>query len=243
MATRIILYSAGLDSFAGYRLLDRRNPGEWKKVYFPIGSRYGQKEFNVLPGDVYITKMLDLRILEQADGYVPQRNALFVTGAQAYYDADEIALCGVKGEFSRDKHPKFYRQMSDLLSYTAGKPVRVFSPFERMTKTQAVRTLLEPGGKIRPEVAAGIAATTSCYHPTLLACGDCQSCFRRWVASENNGLTHLTKWDSDPWVAHIAPVSNLRRLPISQIGDFTRAQWDVVTAYWKLNRRTGYMPL
>lgn len=242
MTNRVILYSGGLDSFAGYHLLNKRNPGEWTKAYFQLGTRYGAKEANTLPGDVYFSDNLRLGEFERSDAFVPQRNVLLVTLAQAIYSADEIALCGVKGEYSRDKHPKFYRQMSEILSYTAGKSVRVFSPFEKMTKSQAVRTLLEPDGRIRPELIAGIMETTSCYDPRSRACGQCMSCFRRWVALENNGLAHLTEWDNPPWRSEFASAASLRKLPFGMLPDFTRAQLDVATAYWKLWRRTGEKP-
>lgn len=231
MTTRVILYSGGLDSFAGFHLLNKRNPGEWTKAYARIGSRYEQKELAHLPGDVYLSENIRIGRLERPDGFVPQRNVLLVTNAQAVWDADEIALCGVRGEYSRDKHPAFYREMTKLLTYTAGKPVRVFSPFERMTKTQALRAAIRAGASID-----ALLATVSCYSPGEVACGECMSCFRRWTALENNNLTQ--EWARDPWQTTFASASNLRKLPVGMMGDFARAQWDVVTAYGKLWRRT-----
>lgn len=230
MAVRVILYSGGLDSFIGAALLEREQPG-WKKVYFNIGSRYSAKEAMLLPGDVYHYRAIRLAGLERDDGFVPQRNVLLVTAAQAFNDADEIALCGVRGEYSRDKHPTFYRQASQLLSYTAGKPVRVFSPFERKTKSQAVAMYLKAGLPIAP-----LLQTVSCYHPTERACGECMSCFRRWVALENNGLQQ--EWSKPPWDnVRRAPLSSLRQLPPRAWWDFAMAQRDVVFAYHRLHQR------
>lgn len=246
--TRVILYSSGLDSFCGFHLLERQAPpGEhWKRVYFDLGTKYADRELKSLAlGDMSNMDGGDILLLgdyEQEDGFVPQRNALLVTLAQAVYGADEIALCGVRGEFSRDKHPQFYRQMSKLLSYTAGKPVKVFSPFEKLTKSQALRAYLRVFGtgedkSVVPEV---ISHTVSCYSGEDKPCGQCASCFRRWVALENNGLAGYEEllWKEPPWIAYKKkPVGTLRSLPKSQWLDFAAAQRDVITAYARLIRR------
>src|SRR5678815_2481898 len=134
--TNILLYSGGLDSYIAHYLLTQDGT-PWECVYVDLGSRYSAKEKRtlLLPHD---TLYLPLGGLEQDDGFLPQRNPMLITFAQAAYDADNVALCAVRGEYSRDKHPEFFKRLSGLLSYTAGKQVRVGSPLARMTKTQAV---------------------------------------------------------------------------------------------------------
>lgn len=234
MLTRVLLYSSGLDSYIASRLL---GPA-YRPVYVDIGSRYGGKEAWWIsqhhPQTEILRSAIYLGNLEREDGFVPQRNTLLITLVQAQYDADEVVLCGVRGEYSRDKHPRFYRDTSQLLSYTAGKPVKVWSPFRRLTKSQAVKLYLDRGYP----PADLINDTVSCYDASSFACGRCMSCFRRWVALENNGLAQEQAWGSPPWSStSFSSPSTLRRLPVRQWLDFARAQRDVATAYYRLHRR------
>lgn len=232
----VLLYSSGLDSFIAYHLLPRNE--DWLNAYLNLDSRYSRKESWALEEVRLPYAIWDFpiaRYREQGDGFVPQRNLLMVSFAQALYDADQVAMAAVRGEYSRDKHPSFFKQASKLLSYTAGKPVRVFSPLASMTKTQAVTAYLKQGGD--PDV---LLQTVSCYDPVLAACGRCMSCYRRWVALENNELEQ--DWDYPPWEwikENRKPLSSLKRLPMSQYLDFARAQVDAVKAHIRRSRRAA----
>lgn len=228
--SRVLLYSGGLDSFIASRLLN----ASYRRVYIPVGSRYSSKERSWIDAAWVLNDMLKVTKLERSDGFVPQRNVMLVTLAQAFADADEVVLCGVRGEYSRDKHPRFYRDMSRLLSYTAGKPVKVWSPFERMTKSEAVAEYLRQG--YQPSDL--LQLTVSCYDPEARACGRCMSCFRRWVALENNGLAQFEHWDAPPWQAtKFKSPGVLRSLPPGMWLDFAMAQRDVVKAYYNVWKR------
>lgn len=232
MEVNVLLYSGGLDSYIAYRLLTRgANPKNWQRVYFDMETPYSWREISRLhdQGVTIKTQLSSLGRLATSDGWVPQRNTLLVTMAQAMWNADRVALCGVRGEYSRDKHPEFYRRMSRLLTYTAGKRVRVGSPFARMTKTQAVRAYINAGFPIKDllETISCYAGENDAYH-----CGRCASCFRRWVAFENNRIVKDEAWLVKPWRVHRPDsAAKLMKLPLSVIGDFTRAQIDVLTAY------------
>lgn len=233
----IILYSGGLDSFIGWNLLAHTRPGGnigLVSTYFDLHTRYASKERQRFTGNIDIHDLIGMERLERPDGFLPQRNVMLVTAAAAHYpDADEIVLCGVRGEYSRDKHPQFYERMTRLLSYTAGRPVRVFSPFERMTKSQAVRAYLAAG--LPRDLLFG---TVSCYDAKSNACGRCMSCFRRWVALENNGMAKDETWDVPPWESTtFSSPSALRSLPKRVWWDFALAQRDVGLAYIRLRRR------
>ena len=234
MAAKVILFSGGLDSTVGLYLL---GPG-WQPVYVEIGTEYGWRERNVIQSMGVKAAYLwggRLRVIEQQSGFIPQRNLLFLTLAQAFLNADEIALCAVAGEYSRDKHRKFFAQASKLLSYTAGKVVRCFSPLQSMTKAQAVRKYLKSGGS--PEL---LLSSVSCYDGSVVTqCGRCMSCFRRWVALESNGL--VDSFDYPPWRwiwKGRSSVGELSKLPTAEIPSFLRAQLDVVRAYAHLLRRS-----
>jgi 7-cyano-7-deazaguanine synthase in queuosine biosynthesis len=226
---RVILYSGGLDSFIASKLIP-----DAILLHIDLRTRYADKEIAHLGPDVRVVAGPQLTTIEREDGFVPQRNVLLVTQAQAMTDADEVLLCAVAGEYSRDKHKRFFKSMSSLLSYTAQKPVRVYSPLHKMTKTEAVRAYLECGGD--PDA---LRATLSCYDSSLIRCGRCMSCFRRWVALENNGI--IETYDGEkPWEwikTHRAPWTQFFSLPLSEWEPFLRAQLDVLSAYRRLHGR------
>lgn len=232
MTNRVLLYSGGLDSFIASSLWDRA----LTCVYYDLGTAYSAKERALLPTFVTVRNTIKLGHIERNDSWVPQRNTLLVTLAQAEFDADEIALCAVRGEFSRDKHPQFYKRVSALLSYTAGKPVRVFTPFAKRTKTQAVRRYIDTGQPI-----AALLKTVSCYAASELACGHCMPCFRRWVAFENNGIAQFQKWGVAPWHnTTFRSVGEFKaNMPLRTWYDFGIANADVLTAYARLAMRLG----
>lgn len=237
---RVLLFSGGLDSTIAWHLLQHR--GERViPLYVNLHSRYSEKELQVLNNlpisIVLVDDAINLGDLEQEDGFVPQRNALLITYAQARYNADVVYLCAVDGEYSRDKHSKFFKQLSTLLSYTAGKPVVAKSPLAGMTKTQAVRAYLNAGWPIDY-----LERTVSCYDTSLLHCGRCMSCIRAWVALENNGLVFSDRWNSSPWKEARSlrkPLSNLTKLPISEWTPFARNQFDLTRALYLAWRRSA----
>lgn len=235
--TTVVLYSGGLDSFIGARLLEQREAV--KRVYVDINSRYTERELRSIDDDTFILNGPDMSASERDDGFVPQRNLLFVTLAQAHFNADRVALCAVRGEYSRDKHRKFFRDASKLLSYTAGKPVDVFTPFARMTKSQAVKHAIAT--RIADPDAL-IHMTISCYSGQAGHCGRCMSCFRRWIALENNGIVADRQWQTPPWervpqFTRREAVQRMLKLPLAAWPDFLLAQRDVVSAYIRLWRR------
>lgn len=188
---RIILYSGGLDSFICLWLL-RRQSDDWTPVYFDLNLRYTTKEIMHMSradGLNFVLTILDLGELERHDAYVPQRNVMLCAAAQALYSASEIALCSVADDVYADNTTEFHTRMAELLSHTAGYPVRVFSPLlgaglEALTKVEAVAEYLRLGGD--PEM---LRKTVSCYDPVEVSCGRCKACTRRNAALAANGIT------------------------------------------------------
>lgn len=228
----VLLYSGGLDSFIAYHLL-REDGSDWLPVYVDMGTRYSDKELAALDDTLVpytVLKLRDIGAYEQENAFLPQRNMMLLTFVQGAFNADRIALAAVRGEYSRDKHEQFFKLASQVLSYTGGKPVECFSPLLRMTKTKALRTYLKHGHSVER-----LATTVSCYDARHRACGACMSCYRRWVAYENNGLEQ--EWAFPPWQwikRNHSPVATLRGLPASQILDFAAAQLDAISASVRL---------
>ena len=232
---KVLLYSGGLDSYIGAKVLG----SDWDLAYFDIEHKYAKKEIETmtslsLPFDIHSSLSLKEQWIEHESGFIPQRNPLLISLAQAIYDADEIALCAVAGELSADKHSRFFTLMSNLLSYTANKPVRVFSPFQKNTKSQIVKKYLELGNSLEP-----LLNTRSCYSPDIDNCGQCQACFRRWVAFENNNLNDHVKWKTEPLsqMGSLVSASGIPRVHPRHYVDFIRNQFDVLKAFIKHKRR------
>ena len=232
---KVLLYSGGLDSYIGATLLG----SEWDLAYFNIGHKYAVNEIETmtslgLPFKTHSSLALQEQWVEHESGFIPQRNPLLISLAQAVYDADEIALCAVAGELSADKHTRFFTLMSDLLSYTANKSVRVFSPFQKNTKSQIVKKYLEMANPLEP-----LLNTRSGYSPEKDNCGLCQACFRRWVAFENNDLNSYVEWQIEPvsQMRSLISASGIPRIPPSHYVDFLRNQFDVLRAFIKHRRR------
>ena len=188
---KVVLYTGGLDSYIGLWLLRKATGEQWIPIYFDLNSRYSWKERNVIEyldgiAAVRVIKgVLNLEELEQADSYVPQRNTLLCAAVQAVYDGaiTDIALCSVADDVYRDNDVRFHLAMSELLTGTAGYPVRVFSPLQKdenifgihelLTKKEAVKKYLELGGD-----AAALRRTISCYDSRMVSCGRCKACER-----------------------------------------------------------------
>ncbi len=192
---KIVLYTGGLDSFIGLWLLQRQDPDKWVPLYFDTGSSYAWKEIQALVKNpqkgayvCVVQDILKLSSLEQADSYVPQRNTLLCTATQALYDGSvtDIALCSVADDVYRDNGERFHREMTKLLTLTAGYSVGVFSPLNLlgaprggmlMTKRQSVARYLELGGDAR-----ALQRTVSCYDAKKEKCGTCKACTRHAAA-------------------------------------------------------------
>jgi 7-cyano-7-deazaguanine synthase in queuosine biosynthesis len=197
---KILLFSGGLDSYITWRLLERPQP-----VYFMLGHRYQGAELETIerlkaltPGlDVELNGNLYLGNLEMPDAHIPLRNGLLITLAAATYRPNVIYVSALRGESSRDKSRKFFRNLSASLSFQLNQPVQI-ATFVRTTKAELVRMFLQR----YPDEVDQLKATFSCYtferpHPRYKGCGRCMACFRRWVAMSLNGIEET--YEQSPW--------------------------------------------
>lgn len=177
----ILLFSGGLDSYIAWHYL--RNP---KTLYCAIGHRYQLQEIDaistLIPNTI-IDGRLNLHDWEEEDANIPMRNAFFFMIA-SHYD-DEICLVVQKGEMSiPDRSSKFFASFGSWLSWMRDKPIKIFTPFDEMTKTQMVEWYIGQGLNV-----SELLLTRSCFANYTSACGACAACFRRWVAFTNNGFS------------------------------------------------------
>jgi 7-cyano-7-deazaguanine synthase in queuosine biosynthesis len=187
----ILLYSGGLDSYCLWWLT-----GKPACVYVDLGHRYAhheRREINrmwVHATGPQVT-MLDAPWggrHEAIDGHIPYRNLLLVTAvAVAYPHRHPIILGALCGEVSRDKSPRFLQTATGLLRYLEPTEQAVVAPARHLTKSGLVARFLQSRPGVRRVVA--MLATRSCYSAHHdRHCGECQACFRRWVALVNNDL-------------------------------------------------------
>jgi len=192
----ILLFSGGMDSFIAWHYLNYP-----PVLFLDAGQSYLKKELKTVKYfskkykkmKLYVDKSLDLSKWERGNFYIPYRNVFFVMIASLY--APNIHLVGIKGDNVDDNNPNASKLMAKfLMNFNNNKGIKVASPFYEMTKSEMVRWFIDNNLPIED-----LLKTRSCYsNNTMNQCGKCNSCFRRWVALENNGIKET--YDSPPWL-------------------------------------------
>ncbi len=186
---KVLLSSGGMDS----ALLARRPELKGAvHVFVNIGQKYLSKEREAAlivaknAGAVlHEVKTMQIAQFEHETGIIPFRNAEMILCAAQY--GTDIYLGVIADEVNSDKSVEFCKAMEDVLNishrpqyWTTGKQFRVLTPVREFTKSQLVAGYLEHGGSLR-----NLIETVSCYSPSKIHCGQCASCFKRWVALTN----------------------------------------------------------
>jgi len=191
----ILLFSGGLDSFIAWHYLNYP-----PVLFMNAGQSYAKKELETVEYfaqkykkmKLEINNSLDLSQWEEKNYYIPYRNVLFSMIGSLY--ASKIYLVGIKGDSVDDNNPIATKLMSEFfINFNYNKNIIVTSPFYQKSKSQIVRWYLKQKLPIQE-----LLKTRSCYNKDSQGqCGKCGSCFRRWVALENNNIKE--KYDSPPW--------------------------------------------
>jgi 7-cyano-7-deazaguanine synthase in queuosine biosynthesis len=134
---------------------------------------------------------------------IPGRNAAIIFSvAQAMASLGwwgELWLGNLAGEsppVGGDKSARFLSTSQQLLTLL-GLDINLQSPLGALDKPDLVRWWAARG---RVEE---LALTKSCFHPTLRACGRCQTCFRKFVAFHAAGEADALSWDQPvDWSTH-----------------------------------------
>jgi len=207
----ILLYSGGLDSYILNKLY---KPDVL--LYIDMGFEYQKVEkylFNKLPLEKYsqvkIIHSLSLPLVNE-NGHVPLRNVFFLQLASFY--GEIIYLGALKGETSRDKSKQFAKnmqkmlnyQLNDLLSGKLRKKIEIKFPFLKYTKTQILKKYIDLGYDINDLKQY----TVSCYNG--IRCGNCMSCFRRYIAEINNDI--VMNYRQDPILFMNKELSKMSKL-------------------------------
>ncbi|MFA6423574.1 MAG: 7-cyano-7-deazaguanine synthase [Patescibacteria group bacterium] len=190
----ILLFSGGLDSFIAWHYL-----GHPPVLFLDAKQSYVKKEFGTvkyfakkLKMNLIIDNTLDLLKWEKENYYIPYRNVFFAMIASLY--AEKVYLVGIKGDSVDDNNSEITKVMSSFLeNFNSGQKIEITSPFYNMTKSEIVKWYLDQKLPIDD-----LKRSRSCYDKnSKTQCGECGSCFRRWIAFENNGIKE--KYDKNPW--------------------------------------------
>jgi len=244
-----ILYSGGLDSTIMWYYAEAQGITDKMALWVDIGQPYREKEYNAArraPFPVMVIQMPNVVPLQNEHGagitlqqqVIPGRNLLFVTLAGCLL-FKRVWMGALDGEMhgqisSRDKSPEFLHMASGLLSYTLKKflpEVRVEAPFRHMTKAEVVRWAL--AHNVPREV---LLKTSTCYHPTLSRCGECGTCFKRWIAFTLNGIQET--YSRPPWENEYAIRTTQAMVEAAEKLDFSyynvKRVWETLTALEKV---------
>ncbi len=191
----ILLFSGGLDSFIAWHYLDYP-----PVLFMNAGQSYAKKELETVEYFLQRNKNMKLEIdnslnlsgWEEKNYYIPYRNVLFSMVGSLY--APKVYLIGIKGDSVDDNNSIATELMSKFfINFNHNKNIVITSPFYKKSKSQIVRWYLQQKLPIKE-----LLRTRSCYDKNSPGqCGRCASCFRRWVALENNNIKE--EYDSPPW--------------------------------------------
>ncbi len=222
-----VLFSGGLDSLATTLVLLNAldNPtNRLQLVYVDLGTPYSA-------GEKFATEVLarefepiqftapDLRdvggyAIRHDSPYIPYRNLFLAAACVAHmeqqemegFDNDEpytIWMGGLRDDNVADKTPEAFNSMSMCLSALHNRDVFVRSLWWNHAKPEMVAEMHEAHGKQFVKLAR---MSISCYRGDN--CGECQSCFRKWIALEGNGIQCTSWFRSDP--RHSAAAAHYR---------------------------------
>ena len=174
-----MLYSAGIDSFASWRLLGIMG------IFFKCQGTQSReldyvKKLNIDFGNPVRVIGKDKLYGERLDGYVPYRNLLFLLWLNAMYPTTNIVINQVL-EWQTDKNKNFYRQVERLFKKLNNSNAKIYAPFADLTKSQLVKLCLDNG----VDKSEFEKYSYSCLAGGEIHCGKCSSCYNRYIAFRN----------------------------------------------------------
>lgn len=167
-----LLFTPGVDTFLTRQYLLNYAPDvNINLIYFDLNSRYSKNELasiNVIYGkaDNYTSKSINISSIEEADGYVHNRNITIATMSQAIHKSDVVLISGFKDDRVSDNNKQVMDKLSEVLSMTSGKDVKVTSLFWNYEKSEIIDYLVN-NGKIN--VTQLLHSTYSCYDSEFIS--------------------------------------------------------------------------
>ncbi len=205
---KVLLYSAGLDSYVTLKYIRKFIDDHIKVVHYDINSVYSQYEINCIKSqdvNCTINNTFDLSKNEKPDANIPHRNLYMAMHAAECYDADVVYIGGTKSDNVSDNNKEIMMQLSNLISTSLDRRVTVTSPWWDYYKSDAIMWYNKTynDSKSREYLMRN---TFSCYHPVPTykiryykcgndiyeyegnECNSCSACFRKSIQMYNIGM-------------------------------------------------------
>lgn len=187
----VVAVSGGMDSATLLRqAADCSVPAE--RVFFDLGQPYVADELRALDERrVEFTVHTERPSWRDHDGILVGRNTFIaLRAAQRLHEAGkwgEVWLGAVAGENDWRGGDKSQRWLADLnaMLTRANIDVRVVAPLHYLDKSDQVALAAAQGWALE------LAATKSCHRGDVWACGECKTCFRKFVAFHAHHLEDL----------------------------------------------------
>lgn len=195
-----VLFSGGVDSLVHLRWAQEHLENV-QPYYFVAGQAYAQREVEAA-AELAAACGTTLQVLtpfrlheDPATAQIEFRNAFFLMWlAQLRAPRLNGAVFGMlMGEAPADKNPEFVRRLQVTIDDTRGgniyggaDPFTIHTPFQHHTKSEMVAWYVRRHGPDYLHLSVG------CFKPELPMCGECWSCFNRWLAWRENSLPNET---------------------------------------------------
>lgn len=210
MVKNVVLFSSGLDSLAAL-FWARRQYGKENvlALYCDVGHRYAEKEIRavkeicqILNQEYIIDSRLNLSCFEkpkEQNSIIPYRNTFFILIAASHLpeDGGNIIIQNViQGESTTiDRRAIFNQKLKDFLPFADNREVDIIAPHQDWTKGQICYMLKNVYGC--PDEL--MLKTIGCYSHEPGNCGECNSCFRSWIALEHANVQNArSRYTKDP---------------------------------------------
>lgn len=190
-----VMVSGGIDSLVAYHLAKTRF-GKVTPVFVDVGQPYVEPE-RELCRKFYGDQLVEFsaNMCNPTFGNLPTVLSQEIYGRNlmlALYGAivsPNVWLAALETEMNQtavaDKRSEFFLAASSILTmimHNKQKVTYVETPFSEFTKSDVVALGITLGLKDE------IVASRSCYDPNHHSCGECSTCFKRWIAMVNNDL-------------------------------------------------------
>lgn len=239
-----IMYSGGLDSLIAYHYAISKGY-EPICIWVNMGHDYAEKEKNSMykleklfpkyVPNVNIINMQELiPLIEKrlSNQIIPSRNVMLATIGAMFSPRVWInALDGEQNGKEHDKSEKFFKDTTNLLTFTneffQNKTI-IESPFSEMTKAETIKWALDNGIPLNV-----LFTTSSCYHPSEVKCGECLTCYKRYVAFRLNNIEEKG-YNINPLETSYAKEMQLEIPKAKKINDYSRFTKKRIEEHYKL---------
>lgn len=214
-----VLFSGGIDSLVHLRWAEEQFGREnVQPHYFVAGQSYADREISYakplaesLGYELVIKPTIQLPE-DMVTGQIDLRNLIFLLHTATLRGCEGVVFGMLLAEAPVDKNPVFVARVQEIIDSQFAvspyrknkKKFRIYTPFRHMPKTEMLRWYLRKYG------TEGVYESVACYTESGVMCGECISCFNRWLAFEANGL-EMEKFKVHPADAMMQRISAIRR--------------------------------